>query len=64
MIEETLPAEEIKDGDEIRLKVGEKFGWHKADQIKDDGKYGLKACFGNVTVELRAPLYKVRRYSS
>lgn len=62
MIEETLPAEEIEDGDEVRLKVGERFGWHRVDKVKID-KYGLKACFGQITVDLRAPLYRVRRYS-
>jgi hypothetical protein len=62
MIEETLPAEEIDGGDEVRLKVGDNYGWHKVDKVKVS-KYGLAACFGNITVELRAPLYKVRRFS-
>ncbi len=63
MIEETLPAEEIRNGDEVRVKVGDKYGWHKVTDT-EDSKYGLKACFGKITVELRAPLYKVRRYTS
>jgi hypothetical protein len=62
MIEETLPAEEIDNGDQVRLKVGETYGWHKVDQIKIS-KYGLSARFGQTTVELRAPLYTVRRFS-
>lgn len=62
MIEETLPADEIDNGDEVRLQVGDRYGWHKVDEVKIN-KYGLSARFGSKTVELRAPLYKVRRYS-
>lgn len=63
MIEETLPAEEIGTGDEVRLRVGESYGWHKATKVESN-KYGLKATFGRITVDLNAPLYKVRRYTS
>lgn len=62
MIEEMLPADEIGTGDQVRMLVDESYGWHLVDGIIED-KYGLKAKVGKHIVALKAPFYKVRRFS-
>lgn len=62
MIEESMPPEDIKVGDEVRITAKNVYGWHKVT-AKDTSPGFVRAVFDGEPKDLTATVYKVRRWT-